>query len=44
MRQQAAAMGFDDDMIYVELEKDLIEHSIPMHCIMVREAVEVFTA
>ena len=41
-RQQAAAVGFDDEMIYVELQKDLMERSIPMHCIISEEALAVF--
>jgi len=41
-RQQAAAIGFDDEMIYVELQKDLIERTIPMHCIISEKALGVF--
>lgn len=41
-RQQAAAIGFDDELIYVELEKDLIDRSIPMHCIISEDAIAVF--
>lgn len=37
-RQQA----FDDELIYTELEKDLINCSIPMHCIISEEAMAVF--
>lgn len=41
-RQQAAAIGFDDEMIYVELQKDLMNRNIPMHCIISEEALAVF--
>lgn len=41
-RQQAAAIGFDDEMIYVELQKDLLDRHIPMHCITSEEALAVF--
>ncbi len=41
-QHQAVAIGFDDEIIYVELEKDLIEGSIPMHCIISEVAIAVF--
>ena len=41
-RQQAAAIGFNDALIYVELKKDLIDRSIPMHCIISEKALAVF--
>ncbi|HEX2640021.1 MAG TPA: nucleoside deaminase [Pyrinomonadaceae bacterium] len=41
-REDAAAAGFDDDMIYVELEKPNAERQRPMKNLMRGEAVEVF--
>jgi len=41
-RQHATAIGFDDELIYTELQKDLLERNIPMHCIISEEALAVF--
>ncbi|TKK68945.1 nucleoside deaminase [Ilyomonas limi] len=41
-RQQAAAIGFDDEVVYTELQKEITDRSIPMHCIISEEAVAVF--
>jgi len=41
-RQLTAAIGFDDELICTVLEKDLINRSIPIHCIISEEATMVF--
>ena len=41
-REDAASAGFDDEMIYVELEKPNDERQRPMKNLMRGEAVEVF--
>ena len=41
-RKDAADIGFDDDFIYLELEKDLSERSTPIIPMLRNEAVSVF--
>jgi guanine deaminase len=41
-RQQCIAIGFDDELMYVELEKDLMNHRIPKHYIIREAAAAVF--
>lgn len=41
-RQDAAAIGFDDDFIYQELEKKLNERSLPIHNLGRENAIKVF--
>jgi hypothetical protein len=40
--QQVTAISFVDERIYVELEKDTIERSTPMHCIISEQAAALF--
>lgn len=41
-RQDAAAIGFDDDFIYQESEKKLNERSLPIHNLGRENAIKVF--
>jgi tRNA(Arg) A34 adenosine deaminase TadA len=41
-RNDAAAIGFDDDFIYKEIALTLPERSIPMHALDKTEAMQVF--
>lgn len=41
-RYDAASIGFDDDFIYTELKKGIIERSIPMEQMLYSEALLVF--
>lgn len=41
-RYDAASIGFDDDFIYTELKKGIIERSIPMEQMLYNEALLVF--
>lgn len=41
-RTDAAAIGFDDDLIYCELEKNVSQRNMPMYCISREEALAVF--
>jgi len=41
-RKDAAAIWFDDDFIYQELEKKLEERSLPIHTMSNDEAIKVF--
>ena len=43
-REDAAAIGFDDDFIYGELKRPLPERAIPMVGLDKREAMKVFEA
>ena len=43
-KQDAAAIWFDDDFIYKELEKSLPERKIPMQPLLREEALQVFKA
>ncbi|GAB3824558.1 MULTISPECIES: nucleoside deaminase [Hymenobacter] len=43
-KQDAAAIGFDDQFIYDEIEKPLAERSIPMQQLLRDEALEGFGA
>ncbi len=40
--EDAAAIGFDDKIIYQELEKSRLQRSLPMQCIGREEALPVF--
>ena len=41
-RKDAAAIGFDDDFIYVELKADLAERRLPFEQLMQEEAQQAF--
>lgn len=41
-REDAAAIGFDDSMIYQECSKSVNERKIPMHSVARTEAIKVF--
>lgn len=41
-RQDAAAIGFDDDFIYQELEKKLNERYLPIYNLGRENAIKVF--
>jgi tRNA(Arg) A34 adenosine deaminase TadA len=43
-KHDAAAIGFDDQFIYTELEKPLPERSIPMEQLLSDEAIAGFQA
>jgi guanine deaminase len=43
-REDAAAIGFDDQFIYEEIDKSLASRSIPMEQLLYSEALEVFRA
>lgn len=43
-RFQAAAIGFDDELLYTELPKPIEARSLPMRRLLAAEALEVFEA
>jgi len=42
-RSQAAAIGFDDELLYVEIPKPIEARALPMRRLLEAEALEVFT-
>jgi tRNA(Arg) A34 adenosine deaminase TadA len=43
-RTQAAAIGFDDELLYVEIPKPIEHRALPMRRLLAAEALEVFEA
>jgi tRNA(Arg) A34 adenosine deaminase TadA len=43
-REDAAVIGFDDDIIYKELSLPISRRSLPMQQMLQEEAVQVFNA
>lgn len=43
-REEAAAIGFDDQFLYDEVAKPVAERSLPMRRLLAAEALEVFEA